>query len=61
MIPRVEQTQTSTAMDSDEELLLPQEHEISSLRSPPPGATQVEDVIFSLCGVGARCCAEITQ
>ena len=60
MVPRVERTQTSTAVDSDEEPL-PQDHELSSLRCPPPGASQVEDVIDSFGGVGARCCAEITQ
>ena len=49
VVPRVERTQTSTAMDNDEEsLLLPQEHELYSLRSPPPGATQLEDVTDSL-------------
>ena len=37
------------AVDSDEEPLLPpQEHELSSLRRPPPGATQLEDVTDSL-------------
>ena len=40
--------QTSTAVDNDEEPLLPQEHELSSLRIPPPGATQLEDVTDSL-------------
>ena len=45
VIPRVKRT-TSTAVDSDEEPLLPQEQEIFSLRSPPPGATQVEEAIL---------------
>ena len=38
VVPRVERTQTSTVVDSDEEPLLP----------PPPGATQLEDVTDSL-------------
>ena len=57
MVPRVERTQTSTVVDSDEEPLLPHEHEcanvesaasaVSAVRSPPPGATQLEDVTNS--------------
>ena len=38
----------STVGDSDEEPLMPQEHEFSFSRSPPPSATQLEDVTNSL-------------
>ena len=48
-----------SGVDSDEGPLLPQEHELSSLRSPPPGATQLEDVTnFSVRRWGSMLCRD---
>ena len=58
MVQRIERTQTSTVLDSDEEPLLPHEHDrvdvqsaastVFAVRSPPPGATHLEDVTNTL-------------
>ena len=67
VVPRIEQTQTSTVWDSNEEPLLPHEHDradvqsaaslVFAVRSPPPGATQLEDT-NSWRGVGIRSSTE---